>query len=358
MNKRRPRVTNDEYEILKKYRAIKDECDKHNIDPQTVKHGWLKSKDSSLHFHNPNFNIPEFDPEKIDFSKIVSSVVQYQPKPKIANSNYGIFDRLVYTDTHIGMDVNPHNKSQYGGKWDEDEIFKQLDAMLAYVKQEKMSDVIIVDDLGDLLDGWDSKTVRKKHDLPQNMNNEEAFDVALRFKLKQASFLYNIYNKVIFNNISEDNHSGAFGAILNNAFKVICNQMFDDSVIVNNYNKFFNHYKYMNNTFIITHGKDSTGLKAGLKPNLSVKGKEQIENYIDNNYLLERGTRIELSKGDTHVEVYDKNSSSKFDYFNYPAFSPPSYWVQANYTPRDYGFVFYNFKDTNHYYKKPFYFNQ
>ena len=74
----------------------------------------------------------------------------------------------------------------------------------------KCSDVLIVDELGDLLDGYNEKTTRGGHSLPQNMSNEEAFDCALEFKILLLDLLTPHYLELYFNNICNDNHAGFF----------------------------------------------------------------------------------------------------------------------------------------------------
>ena len=66
--KYRPRLTPDEFEVVQQYRAIKRECDEQDIDLKTVKHGWLKSKNTSLFFKNPNFEDNESN--KIEHQKV------------------------------------------------------------------------------------------------------------------------------------------------------------------------------------------------------------------------------------------------------------------------------------------------
>ena len=60
MNKQtRFRLQDDEIEILNSYRAIKLESNGLGLDDKDVKHGWLKSKNASLFFKNPNFKEQE-----------------------------------------------------------------------------------------------------------------------------------------------------------------------------------------------------------------------------------------------------------------------------------------------------------
>ena len=55
MAKFRPRLTPEEMDVVVQYRAIKKNCDEQDIDHTSVKHGWLKSKKTSLFFTNPAY---------------------------------------------------------------------------------------------------------------------------------------------------------------------------------------------------------------------------------------------------------------------------------------------------------------
>ena len=354
----RPRCTQDEYENLQKFRAIKDHSNEMGLDDKNVDSGWLKSKEASLHFKNPDYQKPDFNVDDIDWDKIIKGVFRqelYKPRRDCNTPYKGLFDRLVYTDVHIGMDIP--DTAQYGGKWNYDEVMDCLSQMIGFAISNQKSDILIVDDLGDFMDGMGGKTVRKAHDLPQNMTDQQAFDTGLEFKIILAKELYTHYKTIYFHNICEDNHAGAFGYMVNSAFKSAVSPVLSN-VTVDNYLKFINHYEILNNTFILSHGKDGKNLKFGFKPHISVSGLGKINNYIDTEYLMKKGVRIEFSKGDSHVELMDKATPNRFEYCNYPAFCPASDWVQTNYVPNDYGFYFFNYFDTNRYQVNPYYFNQ
>jgi hypothetical protein len=307
-----------------------------------------------MFFTNPEHSLPDIDFDDIDWDSIIPDLPKFNYSQKTFSSE-GLFDRVVYTDCHIGMDISP--QAQYGGKWNKEELMSNLYQMCKFIISNRKSPVLVIDDLGDFMDGWDGQTVRRHHDLPQNMNNTEAFETGLGFKIKMLTLLAGYYDKIIIHNITEDNHSGHFGRIVNLAFKKMVDNMFDNVEVIN-YNKFINHYTVCKNTFILCHGKDSKNLKFGFKPKLDPKGLEKINNYIDNNYLIKKGHRIEFSKGDSHVEVKDKEFPTRFEYWCYPAFSPASGWVQANYVPKDYGFYMFNYYEANRYDTKPFYFGE
>jgi len=297
----------------------------------------------------------------IDYS-FIEEIVKRHIKPIKLNitKKYGEesnFDKIVYTDTHIGMTPNEGGYSLYGGAWDESELNKRLDELCEYVSKKQKSHTLVIDDLGDFLDGWDGETTRKGHKLPQNMDNQTAFDVGLSFKIKMVDVLINYYDEIILNNICEDNHAGSFGYILNSAFKRFIEQKYSN-VKVTNHRKFINHYFMGKHCFVLSHGKDSKSLKFGFKPFLDPKQIEKIDQYLKQNDIYKKAEYIEFSKGDSHQLLFDYCTSDDFDYMNYFAFSPSSEWVQTNFKKGRSGFVFSNIeydnneKETNIYFFK------
>lgn len=324
------------------FERLGDESDAANVDIKNVKHMWIKTEDSSIFATNPNYEEVVFDPEKIDWKSIISGLNLIEDKREYP-VRIGSFDRVVYTDTHIGMEPNPDGFSLYGGKWGEDELFNRLSDTIGHVSRHQKSNRLVIDDLGDLMDGWDAKTVRREHDLPQNMDNQKAFDVGLRFKWQMFIELSKIYEEIMFNNICMDNHSGSFGYVVNSAFKTMVDSLGNKNYKVNNYRKFIDHYSIGNNVFIISHGKDDKNLKFGFKPKLDARGLEKIDSYIDTYYLLQPNVKIEFSKGDSHQLLFDWSSSDRFNYFNYMAFSPSSSWVQTNFKRGKSGVSMFNY---------------
>lgn len=287
----------------------------------------------------------QITPETVDFEKIIQKYIKPLKADKIKpnNKTTALFDRLVFSDVHIGMNPNENGFSLYGGKWDESELFNRLDIVIKHVTNNQKSTRIFIDELGDFMDGWDGETTRKGHKLPQNMDNEKAFDLGVKFKVLLMDALVQIYDEVIFNNICNDNHAGSFAYVVNSAFKSIAEIRYKN-VEVNNIREFINHYVVGNYCFILSHGKDSKSLKFGFKPFLDAKQIEKIENYIKEHNLHDY--EIEFSKGDSHQKVFDESSSDSFNYYNYPAFSPSSEWVQTNFKKGMSGFEFFNYSDS------------
>jgi len=227
------------------------------------------------------------------------------------------------------MNVNPDGYSLYGGIWDKTELNKRLKDIVNYVVANAKSSKLIIHELGDFMDGWDGFTTRGGHALPQNMDNQKAFDIGLLFKIKLIDSLMPFYNEIQCVNICNDNHAGSFGYIVNSAFKSYVELKYPDSVTVTNQRKFIDHYIIDKRCFILTHGKDDKSLKFGFKPHLDAVQIEKIKNYIDE-YKL-HCYQIEFSKGDSHQLLFDLTSSTAFEYQNFGAFSPPSDWVKVNF---------------------------
>lgn len=351
----RIRLSQEEHDLIQELRGIQNASSDAELDIKNVKHGWIKNAKSSLFFTNPEWETQDFDPESINWEGILKDIDIKIPKHNSSNKFTGEFDRIVYTDTHIGMNPNPDGYSLYGGKWDEEEVEDRLRQIIEHTLKFQNASTLIIDDLGDFMDGYDAQTVRKGHDLPQNMDNQKAFDVGLRFKWQQYKLLSPHYKKIIFNNICRSNHSASFDYIVNSAFKNMVD-LSRGNAEVNNHRKFLNHYQVNSNIFIITHGKDDVHLKTGFKPHLSRENKEKIDLYIDNNFLLKEGCRIEFSKGDSHQMLFDWDSSERFDYFNYKALSPSSDWVQTNFKMSAGGCALFNYTSTFDYSVNPLFF--
>jgi len=341
--------------------GIDEACVNTGVNKSNVPYLWIKTGNESVNVRNPNY-IPTETKEVSDlldgfidrFKDLVSDI---KPIKREFEDQEAFFDKLVFTDVHIGMNPNPDGYSMYGGKWDENELMLKYNELIQHVFKNKLSNVLYIDDLGDYLDGWDGKTVRREHDLPQNMDNQKAFDVAVKFKIKLIEDLIIHYNKIYLHNICEDNHAGAFGYVVNSAVKMYLEAKYPENVVVTNQRKFIDHYTVNNVTFITSHGKDSKNLKFGFKPVLDSIQIEKIHNYIFEHRLNLPNQIIEFCKGDSHQLKIDESSSDLFNYNNYMAFSPSSNWVQTNFKKGRSGFVFYNYYEDgsksqhNHYFK-------
>jgi len=334
-----------------RFYTIEEFCDVYGLDKNSVKSSKLVSHNAS----HMTYNIAFFNEEEdvvLDIDNHLEEVVQKYITPikvtttKSKSHPSDWFDRLVYTDVHIGMDVNGKDgDSLYEGKWDKEELNRRLDLMVNHVLEFKRGDTLIIDDLGDFLDGLGGQTTRKGHELPQNMNDGEVFELALEFKIKLIDSLVEHYEEIHCHNITNDNHSGIFAYFVSSAVEKIINCRYNGKVKIKTVKKFIDHYSVGNHTFVISHGKDMGEQKFGLKPKLDAVQAEKIDQYCKEHKLY-NGNFIEFSKGDSHQAIYDDTTSNDFKYYNYPAFSPPSNWVKTNFKNSKSGFNFFNIKYT------------
>lgn len=330
--------------LLDQHEGIYNATNELDVPNTSVKHMWLKTKQSSIFVKNPEYIEPQTEVElekEIDFTNIFKDLVVPIKLPKIESKlDLSLFDRLVYTDVHVGMEVNQNGYSLYDGAWNELELNNRLEIMVAQTLINKQSDTLYIHELGDFMDGYDAVTTRGGHSLPQNMDNQKAFDVGLAFKIKMIDALIPYYNQIECINICNDNHAGSFGYIVNSAFKAYIELKYEN-VKVTNQRKFIDHYIIENRCFILCHGKDDKNMKFGFKPHLDAVQIEKIKNYIDE-YRLHNYT-IEFSKGDSHQLLLDFTSSSAFEYQNFGAFSPPSDWVKTNFKNTNSSFIVFNY---------------
>jgi hypothetical protein len=333
-----------ELQILRANNGILDACENVGVNAENAPMLWLKTKHESVRVTNPLFKAPEQRViDEIDFLSIFKDKITPLNIKHSNDWDLSLFDRAVFTDVHIGMDVNKDGYSLYDGVWNETEIFNRLEIFVNEIVKSQKSQTLFLNDLGDFMDGFDGFTTRGGHALPQNMDNQKAFDIGLKFKILMIDELLKYYTKINVVNICNDNHAGSFGYIVNSAFKTYIDLKYPNNVTITNQRKFIDHYTIENRCFILTHGKDDKSLKFGFKPQIDPTQIEKIKNYIDE-YKL-HNYEIEFSKGDSHQLIFDLTSSTAFEYQNFGAFSPPSDWVKTNFKNTKSSFTIFNYYD-------------
>ena len=343
MSKFRPRITREEFELVAQFRAIKNKANELGLDDKDVKHGWLKTNDASLFFKNPSFG-NDFDVNKIDFKALLEGAPKLIVEPSKKRSHSGLFDKLVFTDVHIGMDASDKGRNMYGVEWNECILFERLQQMVAFTLEKQNSDTLYILDLGDYLDGFNGFTTRGGHSLPQNMSNQQAFDIGFQFKTALVQSLAPYYKTIHVRNICNDNHSGDFSYFVNQFFKTYVERDLKN-VHVTNQTEFIDYEFIGNYCFVTTHGKDTHNLKHGFKPKIDPAQINKILGYLNTKQLLNKGYEIIFEKGDSHLYLFDSASSDVFKYYNYPAFSPSSNWVSINFQLGRSGFVHFNYDE-------------
>lgn len=319
------------YEKKMDHSALDSEASVMGFPIDNVSSYWLKSKHISVHVKGDKHEINYFD----EIAKIVEG---YNPET-LRNIEKVELDspkaiKATLSDMHVGLDPNPNNKSLFSYEYNAEVFKSNLDKVYNSILKEYTAngrfDLLIIDDLGDGLDGWDGLTTRGGHKLEQNMSNQEAFKTFVEGKLTliENCVRAGIANEVLVRNVCNDNHSGSFASIANMTIQMLLNRTYgQDSVKFYILERFMEHFKYGVHTYILTHGKDSKQMFKGLPFELNDKAITFINDYID--YYEIKSPYIHLEKGDLHRIGYSR--TKKFDYRNFMSFAPPSSWVQHNF---------------------------
>lgn len=236
-----------------------------------------------------------------------------------------------FSDKHVGAKTpsNALYKNAYGPEEFERRMFLGLEDYIEESKLYGRYDKVVLGDFGDALDGWNGKTTRNSnHNLPQNLNNKEAFNTYVEVMIKYIDTLIglDLSNEYEILSVTNDNHSGDFGYIVNRAIEIYINVKYPD-VKTRLLEKFIETYDYGVHTFMFTHGKDDEDMKHGMPYKLDLKTESYINDFIINHNLL--GKYLHFIKGDLHQEssCYGK----QFRYRNVLSLYGSSKWIMTNF---------------------------
>lgn len=318
------------YDRLKHKRLKEEVTTPHNIPFGEVTHYWDKTKNISA--------FVKVRPEdQIHLEERIESIVErFVNKTKPFKIYKNDSERALIgtvTDEHIGMNPDPNGKGLFNYEYNAKIYSEKLEEYFNSLVQQRdifgTFEVLYLDNLGDRQDGWNGFTTRGGHELEQNMTNEEVFEVCVESKLRLIENCINegIAKKYVLVDVSNDNHSGNFGLLVNLTISKILNKVYSDEIVSTKIlKKFMEVVKYGNHTFIKTHGKDEKYMKRGLPFNLNDKAIRFINEYISHYGLT---GFIHLDKGDLHRIGFEKYKL--FDYRNFMSFAPPSNWIGHNF---------------------------
>jgi hypothetical protein len=322
--------------------SIEEFCEARGIPREKVSGYWFKGEYNG---NNMSVRVTE-DTEsgltKEDIEDTVRSVLK-DFKPIEIVSNDIAFEsalKVVISDAHVGLEPNENDESMFGYEYNKDIFLKNLDKVYEHVmkqyKEYGTFELLILEDLGDLADGWNGYTTRGGHKLPQNMNNKEVFDVCVegRFNLIRRIVESGVAKNYIIRSVTNDNHSGDFSWMIHRTVEKMTDLCFKGNVKTEILNKFMEHFYWGDHCFLVTHGKSKLHMKHGMPFYLNDKTVNWINNYIDHHEI--RSKFIHVCKGDLHRVAYER--TVKFDYTNYMSFAAASGWQQENFSTAYSGF--------------------
>lgn len=262
--------------------------------------------------------------KKLNLSHI--KPIQYKNTHSSDDKNVAIY----LSDMHIGAEVN--NEGVYDNKYNEWEVSKRL--FLVYSKLLSLGNIneLLIMNLGDALDGYNSTTTRIEHThiLPQNMSNREQIKAYISIMYQFFQNLSNLsVNKIKFVSVCESNHGGDFEYAATLALQSILVHMGVECYIANRPIEFI---KFSNWNIVYLHGKDNQNMFK----NFPLYVTDKVESYF-NEYLIRNNLRNKtlVVKGDLHQSATTK--AKLFDYKSVSSLFGSSNWIHANFGSTPWG---------------------
>lgn len=237
---------------------------------------------------------------------------------------------LHLSDIHVGACLESGNL--YDNNWNEEELERRLDAIIDLISKFGTLNHIVINMLGDYLDGMDNMTARRDHIMPQNMDNREQFNVFIKNMLSFIGQLAYYTSKITIYAVPEGNHDGISGYMAIKALEYAVNAKFPE-IKFTVFERFFGTYEFMGETYLIMHGKDARFMKNPLPLNLNSNSNALIRDWLDREGLNQ--SNIHIIKGDLHSN--NLNACRKFDYRNVLSLFGDSDYSQYNYPSNGYG---------------------
>lgn len=253
--------------------------------------------------------------------------------PKAENNSAAYHNYLA--DMHVGA---AHKSNDlYDNKYDA-KIFKErlMSTLNDYAEEASIRnrfEKFLHVDLGDAVNSYNGKTTRgvagsSKHTLHENLTTPEIFDVyidAMKTYWDKVIEL-NLADEYEFIAISNDNHGGSFGYVVNRAVEIYLNIKYPE-IKTKVERKFISEYEYGMHTFLFTHGKDEEEMKFPFPLNLNDKVVAWLYQYIRKKEI--RNKYIHVVKGDLHQE--NTNTHEYLRYRNCLSLYGSNSWSMLNF---------------------------
>lgn len=135
---------------------------------------------------------------KVDLSGFTPTPIDL-PRPSSKTSLI-----LHLSDMHIGAKCE--SNSLYYNNWNKQELERRLDEVIYNISKFGHLDTLIINLLGDNLDGMDGQTARRDHIMPQNMDNMEQVETFIEVMVPFIEDCHHLANKVLIYSVKDGNH--------------------------------------------------------------------------------------------------------------------------------------------------------
>ena len=252
--------------------------------------------------------------------------------PKTYTPCYKVDQTLVLhiADTHVGATLS--STSLFDNTWNEAEFDRRLEEVLNRVSSLGPFNTIIINLLGDYLDGMDGMTARRDHVMPQNMDNKKQFNVFIKYMLRFIEDIQSLCNNVEIYAVPEGNHGGYADYFAIKALEYATNAYLPN-VYFKVFDRYYGTFDVKSHQYLIFHGKDGQFMKKPMPLNLNDSTSSLLRDWMDREQLT--GDNIHIIKGDLHSN--NLNSCRKFDYRNVLSLFGDSDYSQMNYVSNSYG---------------------
>lgn len=237
---------------------------------------------------------------------------------------------LHISDTHVGAALS--STSLFKNDWNEQEFAKRLDELINRVSCIGPFDKIVINLLGDYLDGMDGMTARRDHVMPQNMDNKQQFNVFIKHMLHFIEDIQSLCNNVEIYAVPEGNHGGYADYFAIKALEYATNSYFPN-IPFTVFDRYYGIFSVGTHRYLVLHGKDGQFMKKPMPLNLNDSTSTLLRDWMDREQMT--GENIHVIKGDLHSN--NLNSCRKFDYRNVLSLFGDSDYSQMNYTSNAYG---------------------
>ena len=254
----------------------------------------------------------------------------YQPKTYTSCYNTGKTLVLHIADTHVGAALS--STSLFDNEWNEAEFAHRLEELVIRVSRLGAFDKIVINLLGDYLDGMDRMTARRDHIMPQNMDNKQQFNVFIKHMLHFIEDIQSLCNNVEIYAVPEGNHGGYADYFAIKALQY-ATQSYFPNIPFTVFDRYYGVFTVNSHTYVSLHGKDGTFMKRPMPLNLNDATSTLLRDWMDRENLT--GENIHVIKGDLHSN--NLNSCRKFDYRNVLSLFGDSDYSQMNYISNAYG---------------------
>lgn len=237
---------------------------------------------------------------------------------------------LHISDTHVGAALS--STSLFNNDWNETEFARRLEELTNRVSAIGPFNKIVINLLGDYLDGMDGMTARRDHVMPQNMDNKEQFNIFIKHMSYFIEDMQNLCNDVEIYAVPEGNHGGYADYFAIKALEYAINAHFPN-IPFTVFDRYYGVFDVKGHKYISMHGKDGQFMKKPMPLNLNDSTSTLLRDWMDREQMV--GDNIHVVKGDLHSN--NLNSCRKFDYRNVLSLFGDSDYSQMNYVSNSYG---------------------